>query len=62
MARAYRAFDRKVPTSGGGDDTMDHSTMISLMDARGRLVTGLGHQEAQPSKVEKVRRFLAGAG
>jgi protein SCO1/2 len=62
VARAYRAFYRKVPTSGGDDYTMDHSTMIYLMDARGRFVTGLGHQEAHGSKVDKVRRLVAGAG
>lgn len=41
-AKAYRVFYRKVPGKDG-DYTMDHSSVIYLMDRRGRYVQGFTH-------------------
>jgi protein SCO1/2 len=49
--RAYRAYARKVPTSGG-DYTMEHTAAVYLMDRNGRLVStfNLGRPPAEAAK------------
>ncbi|WP_296576152.1 SCO family protein [Phreatobacter sp.] len=56
VARAYRAFYRKVPTEAGY--TMDHTATIYLMSAAGRLTSVISYGEAQIASVEKLRRLI----
>ena len=57
VARAYRAFHRKVPVEGGGY-TVDHSAVVYLLDASGRFVQAL--DLAKPdAALAALRRVLA---
>jgi protein SCO1/2 len=60
VAKAYRVYWRKVPTSDG-DYTMDHSAMIYLMDAEGRFTDTIAYGTPGPERVAALRRLLAGA-
>ena len=59
VARAYRAFYRKVPTTGDGY-TMDHTASIYLMNGRAEFVGTIAYQENPATAVEKLRRLIAG--
>lgn len=56
VAKAYRAYYAKVPTSDGY--TMNHSTITYLMDANGQLADLINYQEDQGKQVAKLRRLL----
>ena len=57
VARAYRAFHRKVPVEGGGY-TVDHSAVVYVLDASGRFVQAL--DLAKPdAALAALRRVLA---
>jgi protein SCO1 len=56
VARAYRAVYRKVPTEGGY--TMDHTAIVYLMNAQGRLASTIAYGEAHDSAVDKLKRLL----
>lgn len=56
--KAYRAYARKVPLSGG-DYTMDHTALVYLMDARGRFV-GAVNLARPPAEVAAEWLRLAG--
>jgi protein SCO1 len=57
VLQAYRVYARKVPLEGG-DYTMDHSTMVYLMDGEGQYVSHVGHGETQERAVEALRALL----
>lgn len=57
IAKVYRAYYRKVPTSQG-DYTMDHTATIYLMDAQGRFAATIAYQEAADTALAKLRRLL----
>jgi protein SCO1 len=59
VARAYRAFYRKVPTGGEGY-TMDHTASVYLMNGRAEFVGTIAYQENHATAVEKLRRLIAG--
>jgi protein SCO1/2 len=57
VTRAYRAIYRKVPTEGGY--TMDHTAIVFLMNAQGRLASTISYGEPHDSAVSKLKRLLA---
>lgn len=57
MAKAWRVYYRKVPT-GGGDYTMDHSTPVYLMDAKGHFAGLIAYQESEADSVAVLKALL----
>lgn len=60
VGKAYRAYWRKVPLEDG-DYTMDHTATVYLMDANGQFVGMISYGEEQSTRIEKLRKLLAGA-
>jgi protein SCO1/2 len=60
VGKAYRAYWRRIDTEDGGY-TMDHTASIYMMDARGEFVGTISYGEDQASRMDKLRRLLAGA-
>lgn len=58
-AKGFRVFYRKTPTEGG-DYTMDHSTVIYLLDKRGRFVAPIGYQEPDERAIAKLKSLVGG--
>lgn len=57
LAAAFRAAYRRVPLEGGGY-TMDHTTSVYLIDARGEVRDVVAYQ-TQPAVLDaQLRRFL----
>lgn len=61
VAKAYKAFYRKVPTDGGGY-TMDHTAIVYLMDKEGRFTSSIDYHENKDTQLVKLRRVVAAAG
>lgn len=59
VAQGFRVYYRKVPTEGG-DYTMDHSTIVYLMDGDGRFVEPVGYQEPIERVLPKLKRLIGG--
>lgn len=59
VAKEFRAFYEKVPTSDG-DYTMNHTATVYLMDRQGRLAGTLGFDEAKETRMTKMRQLFAG--
>lgn len=59
FAKAWRVYYARVPLDGGGY-TMDHSTAIYLMDAKGAFDGVIGYGEAPDNAVAKLRALAAG--
>lgn len=57
MAKGFRVYYRKVPTEGG-DYTMDHSSAVYLMDAKGQFVEPIGYQESLDRVLPKLRSLI----
>ena len=57
VARAYRVFYGKHPTSEGGYD-MDHSSIIYVMDRAGRFVTNFTHETPPDQMAAKLRTLV----
>lgn len=55
--RAYRAFARKVPLSGGAY-TMDHTVFVYLMDRQGRFVSTFDVSRDPAAAAADLRRYL----
>ena len=60
IASEYSVYYQKVPLAGGGY-TMDHSSMIYLMDQRGAFKDLIAYQEPTDKALTKIRALLAGA-
>jgi protein SCO1 len=58
LAKAFRVFYAKVPTSDGGY-TMDHTASVFLFDAQGRFAGTIAFGEDTKIKEEKLRRLIA---
>lgn len=56
IARHYRVFYEKVPTSGGY--TMNHTASVYLMDAKGQFVGTMSFQEPQETQRRKLERLV----
>lgn len=57
VARAYRAFFRRVPLDGG-DYTMDHSTVVYLFDKAGDFVGPVAMDRDPAEVAEELRAHL----
>ena len=53
-AKAYRVFYQKVPGKDGSPYLMDHSSIVYVLDSRGRFVTHFTHE----SKAEQIAAAL----
>ena len=59
IAGEYRVYYQKVPLDGGGY-TMDHSSVIYLMDAKGGFSGIIAYQEPPAQALAKIRTLLNG--
>lgn len=57
VAKAFRAFYERVPTSDGGY-TMNHTALVYLMDREGRFFGTLDYEEKPEMRLTKLRRLL----
>ncbi|MDR3508678.1 MAG: SCO family protein [Caulobacteraceae bacterium] len=57
IAGEYQVYYRKVPIAGGGY-TMDHSSAIYLMDAKGRFVAPIAFGTPFDSALASLRRLI----
>jgi protein SCO1 len=53
--RAYRGFARKVPLKDGGY-TMEHTSLVYLMDGKGRFVSSLNLQRPPAEAAQELLR------
>ena len=56
-ARAYNVYYSKVDL-GTGTYSLDHSTTVYLMDAKGRFVEPIGYGEAPAMAIASLKRLL----
>lgn len=59
VAKSFRAFYEKVPTSDG-EYTMNHTATVYLMDRQGQFAGTLGFDEASEMRITKLRKLVAG--
>lgn len=57
VAKSYRVFYEKVPTSDG-DYTMNHTALVYLMDRQGRFFGTLDYEENPETRLVKLKRLL----
>ena len=57
MARSFRAYYAKSPTSDGGY-TMDHTATVFLMNRQGKLASTISSGEEQATRMAKLRKLL----
>jgi len=57
VARAFRAYYDKQPTSDGSY-TMSHTAMIYLMDRDGNFVTVIPYGDTPEGRLDKMRKLL----
>ena len=57
IAHAYGVYYQKAQLPGGGY-TMDHSTVVYLMDAAGRYATVIAYKETPAQAEEKLRALV----
>ena len=57
IAHEYGVYYQKIPLSGGGY-TMDHSSAVYLMDARGGFEGVIGYQEPTPQALAQLRALV----
>lgn len=58
VAKAYRVYYQKVPGKDGAPYLMDHSSIIYLLDRRGRFVTHFTDQSKAETIAAAVQRLL----
>jgi protein SCO1/2 len=56
-AKAYRVYTKKVPLEGG-TYTMDHTTIVYLMDKEGRFVAPFSLKRRPEEAAADLRRYL----
>jgi protein SCO1/2 len=56
-AKAYRVYTKKVPLEGG-NYTMDHTTIVYLMDKDGRFVAPFSLKRRPEEAAADLRRYL----
>ncbi len=59
VAKEYRVYYAKHP-KGGGEYDMDHSSIIYVMDPRGRFVANFTHETAPDDIAAKLRGLMGG--
>jgi len=57
VAKEYRVFYKKVPTSDGGY-TMDHTAVLYLMGSKGEFVDVIAYSEEHDRYVAKLKKLL----
>lgn len=57
IAKAYRVFYERVPTSDGSY-TMNHTALVYLMDREGRFFGTLDYEEKPEMRLTKLKRLL----
>lgn len=57
MAKAYRAYVKKVPTKDG-DYTMDHTAVVFMMDRDGKFVGTLDPHENEDVQIAKLKSLI----
>jgi cytochrome oxidase Cu insertion factor (SCO1/SenC/PrrC family) len=57
-ARAYRVYYAKHPEAGG-DYSMDHSSVIYVMDPQGRFTASFTHESTPEQIAERLKKLLA---
>jgi protein SCO1/2 len=57
-AKGYRVYYAKHPEAGG-DYSMDHSSVIYVMDPEGRFTASFTHQSAPEEIAERLKKLLA---
>jgi len=57
VAKAYRVFYKKVPTSDGGY-TMDHTAVLYLMNREGQFQDVVAYSEEHERYVAKIKKLL----
>jgi protein SCO1 len=57
VAKAYRAYFKKVPTEGG-DYIMDHTAIVYLMDKNGHFVSPFGLKRSAEAAAADLRKYL----
>jgi len=60
IAKAYRVYYEKVPTSG--DYTINHTATVYLMNADGKLAGTLAYGEDMDVSLQKLKRLIASRG
>jgi protein SCO1 len=56
--KAYRVFARKGPSQPDGDYSMDHSSIVYLMDKRGAFVEAFNVERPPEEAAKDLERFL----
>lgn len=59
IAKNYRVYYNRVPLENGSY-TMDHSTMVYMMDAQGEFVGPIGYNEPDADVMPLLRDLVAG--
>src|SRR5206468_818789 len=57
-AKAYRVYYAKHPEAGG-DYSMDHSSVVYVMDPEGRFTASFTHQSTPEEIVERLKKLLS---
>jgi protein SCO1/2 len=57
-AKAYRVYYAKHPEAGG-DYSMDHSSVIYVMDPQGRFTASFTHESAPERIAERLKKLLS---
>ena len=57
-AKGYRVYYAKHPEAGG-DYSMDHSSVIYVMDPQGRFTASFTHQSTPEEIAERLKKLLA---
>lgn len=55
--KAYRVYSKKVPTRDG-DYTVDHTSIVYLMDRRGRFAANFTHQTTPEEMADRLRTLI----
>jgi cytochrome oxidase Cu insertion factor (SCO1/SenC/PrrC family) len=58
VAHAYRVYYQKVPSKDGSPYLMDHSSIVYLLDSRGRFVTHFTHETKAETITTALQREL----
>jgi len=57
-AKAYRVYYQKVPGKDGSPYLMDHSSIVYVLDRRGRFVTHFTHESKAEQIAAALRKLL----
>ena len=58
IEKAYRVYARKGPVQANGDYSMDHSSVVYLMDANGAFVEALNLQRPPEETAKELSAYF----